>query len=198
MVPYTPDLVRAIHDDRRHRLLASADARGARRELPRTERPVQRARVAAMRLGRVLRRDHRNRKLDRLMASWMRPDRTAATLLAASANILDVKRGTVIAAHRFIYVELQGGPGAPLVIEPGSRSITVAEATTMLVLPTSVVDDFAHAIPALDAVLQRHRSERSASPPEPIAVALPADSADARRRPHPRPTPPRPVCAVPM
>jgi hypothetical protein len=191
MFLYPPDLVRTVHDDRRHAIFATADAQRPRREVPRTERPVQRVRAAVARLAGVLRRDRNDGKIERLMASWMMPDRAAATVLAASADILDVEPGTVFAADRFTYLALKGGAGVPLVIEPGSRSVTVTEGATMLVLPTSEVDDFAHAIPALDAALQKHRSERTASPPEPIAVERPDHCKDDRHRPCPRSTPPR-------
>jgi hypothetical protein len=139
----------------------------------------------------MLRRDRRSRKIERLMASWMQPDRTAATLLAACADIVDVEPGTVIAADRCTYLALRGGAGAPLVIEPGSRSVHVAEGVTMLVLPASRVDDVARAVPALDAMLQKHRSESTTSSPEPIAVGRPDGGVEVRHRTHSRPTSPR-------
>lgn len=191
MFPHSLDLLRAVHDDRRHQLLAAADAHRACRQLPRTEGPMQRVRAAAARLGGLLRRNRRDGKIDRLMASWMRPDRTAATLLAASADIVDLEPGTELASDRFTYLALQGGAGAPLVIEPASRSVTLVEGARMLVLPTSEVDDVARAIPALDAVLQKYRSAWTASSAERIAVERPDHCAGVRHRPRPRPTPRR-------
>lgn len=146
----TPDLARAVHDDRRRRLLAEAEARRVRRELAaarRAERPVRRP---GGWLRDLVRRGHHvdDAKIARLADSWLELDDRAATLLARAADEIDVPAGAVLVPGRFSYIGLDDAHRG-LLVTTGTPPATIESPATVLVLTTDDLETVRPAVPLL-------------------------------------------------
>ena len=144
----SPELVRAVHDDRRRRLLTDAETWRARRDLRTSRRtgeptrsPVRRL---AGRIGALLRRGRRlDPKIARLTASWLELDDRTARDLARAADELAVPPGTRLVPGRFSYLGLDDAHRG-LLVTTGTPTVMISSPATVLVLTT---DDLESLLP---------------------------------------------------
>ena len=137
----SPELVRAVDDDRRHRLLTDAEAWRVRRDLRTTRwtrEPTRSPRgLLAGPIGALVRRGRRHDpKIARLTASWLELDDRTARELARAADELAVPPGTRLVPGRFSYLGLDDAPRG-LVVTTGTPLVTITSSTTVLVLTTA-------------------------------------------------------------
>ncbi|HSJ92098.1 MAG TPA: hypothetical protein VK917_08505 [Ilumatobacter sp.] len=178
----SPDLARAVHEDRRRRLVAAADARRVHRELRasrRAERPVRRPgdRLRALVRGRRHRLDA---KIARLTDSWLQLDHRAARLLACVADEVDLPAGDALVPGRFSYVGLDDGHRG-LLVTTGMPPVTLESATTVLVLPTADLERLARTVPMLAPTRSRATPVARVVPHDTIAAPLPSTGRPQRR-----------------
>jgi hypothetical protein len=179
----SPDLARAVHEDRRRRLVAAADARRVQRELGasrRAERPVRRPgdRLRALVRGRRHRHDA---KIARLTDSWLQLDHRAARLLASVADEVDLPAGAALVPGRFSYVGLDDGHRG-LLVTTGMPPVTLESATSVLVLPTADLERLARTVPMLAPTRSRRATPVArVVPHDPIAAPLRSTGRPQRR-----------------
>lgn len=153
MIHMTPDLIRAIQDDRRQRLVDETESRRAHREIkaarraePRPERSVgPRSWLRALGARSTRRSDA---KIARLAASWLQIDRPTAHRLARIADEINLPVGTELVPGRFSYIGLDDAH-SEMVITRGTDAVTLESPATALVLRTVDLEDLVGDIPRL-------------------------------------------------
>lgn len=146
----TPEIARAVHDDRRRRFLAEAEVRRVRRELAAARRAERPARRPSGWLRALVRggRHHHDAKITRLAGSWLELDDQAAQLLARVADEVDVPAGATLVPGRFSYIGLDDAHQGLLVMT-GTPPVTIESAATVLVLTTDDLEAIMPAVPRL-------------------------------------------------
>lgn len=87
-----------------------------------------------------MRRPTTDPRIERLRTSWLGLTSEDATWLAAVADEVDVRAGTVVGHHRFAHVVLSG-PQAGLVVGAGAPAVALEHGGTVLALTARDLDE---------------------------------------------------------